>query len=323
MEMKILLALLVPALACAAAWPDTVGAYQRTSVSKPALSDQPLWDEFGLKDSESAIYENGKAKFTASVYRLQDTTAALAAFDWQRPADAKPSTLAGLAAETPKGILVIRGNYLLVVDGYKPVAAELAPILDGLREVDGTPLPVLPGFLPSQNLVPNSERYVTGPVALQKFDPGIPPSVAAFHLGAEAQLGVFHSPTGNLTLAIFNYPTNQIAMQKQGDFQKLAGAVVKRSGPLVAVILSPQDPDAAERLLAQVRYDDQVTLHERTPVSANAFGNMLINVFILIGILLAFSIVAGLFVGGFRAFFRRGRKGQEPEPMILLHLEER
>ena len=61
-------------------------------------------------------------------------------------------------------------------------------------------------------------------------------------MGAEAQLGVFHSPKGNLTLAIFNYPTNQIAMQKEGDFRKLGG-VVKRSGPLVAVILAPPDAD--------------------------------------------------------------------------------
>ena len=53
------------------------------------------------------------------------------------------------------------------------------------------------GLLPSDNLVPNSERYILGPVALQAFDPGIPPSVAAFHLSAEAQLGVFQSPKGD------------------------------------------------------------------------------------------------------------------------------
>src|SRR5581483_1842288 len=200
---------------------------------------------------------------------------------------------------------------------------ELTPVLDALVDVDNTPLPTLPSFLPSQDLVPNSERYIIGPAALQKFDPAIPPSVAAFHLGAEAQLGVFHSPKGDLTLAIFSYPTNQIAMQKLGEFQKLPGAVVKRAGPLLAVTLSPPDPDEAERVLAQVRYEAQITLHERTPTTAGQVGNMLVNIFVLIGILLAFATVAGLFVGGFRAFFLRGRKGPEPEPMILLHLEER
>jgi len=317
------LLLLLPALAGAAIWPDTLGPFRRISTAKPALTDQALWDELGLRDSESAVYRNGKAKATAAAFRLADTTAALAAFDWRRPADAKPSRLANLAAETPQGILLVRGNYLLAIEGYQPGAAELAPVLDGLLDVDPTPLPTLPQYLPLDNLVPNSERYITGPAALQKFDPGIPPSVAAFHLDAEAQLGVFHSPKGNLTLAIFNYPTNQIAMQKVGDFQKLSGAVVKRAGPLVAVILSPPDPDAAERLLAQIRWEAQVTLHEATPVTAHAVGSMLVNIFILIGILLAFSIIAGLFVGGFRAVLLRRRKGEEEDPMILLHLEQR
>jgi hypothetical protein len=211
----------------------------------------------------------------------------------------------------------------VVVDGYKPSATELAPVLDNLRDVDASPLPTLASYLPSENLVANSERYIIGPEGLQKFDAGVPPSVAAFHLGAEAQLGVFHSPKGDQTLAIFSYPTNQIAMQKAGDFQKLPGAVAKRSGPLVAVILSPPDPDAAERLLAQVRYEAQITLHEATPVTVNAFAHMILNIFVLIGILVAFSVIAGLCVGGFRTFLLRGRKGREEESMILLHLGER
>ena len=35
------------------------------------------------------------------------------------------------------------------------------------------------------------------------------------HYGAEAQMGVFHSPKGDMTMTIFNYPTHQIAMQRQ------------------------------------------------------------------------------------------------------------
>lgn len=321
--MKLAVFVVLPSLAGAAVLPDQIGLYRRTSTTTPALTDQAVWGELGLKESEVAVYQNGKAKFLATAYRLEDTTAALSAFDWRRAPGARPSPLAELAAETAQGVLVVHGNYLIDLEGYKPTATELSPILDGLRDVNTTPLPVLPGFLPSQGLVPNSERYIIGPATLKKFDPGIPPSVAAFHLGAEAQLGVFHSPSGDLTLAVFNYPTNQIAIDKQGDFQKLTGAVVKRSGPLLAVILSPSDLDAAERLLALVRYEAQVTLHEATPTSPHAFGNMLVNVFILIGILLAFSTVAGLFVGGVRTFLLRRRTGPEEEPMILLHLEQR
>ncbi|MGA2270608.1 MAG: DUF6599 family protein [Bryobacteraceae bacterium] len=320
---RLLLTLLLPALSQAAIWPDAIGAYHRVTASQPVLADRPLWDEYGLRESETAAYENGPAKFTATAWRLQDSTGALAAYDWQRPAQSQSSKLAALAAETADGLLLVHGNYLLSFTGYKPANPELDTLIESLRNVDTTALPTLPGYLPSQDLVPNSERYITGPASLQKFNPGIPPSVAAFHLGAEAQLGAFHSAKGELTLSIFNYPTPQIAIEQAASLAKLPGAGVKRSGPLVAVILSPPDPDAAERLLSQVRYRAEVTLDERVPTLRDNIGNLVVNVFILTGILLAFCLVSGLAVGGFRAFLRRLRKGEEPEAMITLHLEQR
>ena len=321
--MRLFAFLILPVLAGAAVFPDSLGPFHRTSDAAAALTNRGLWTEYGLKEAETAAYENGKARLRATVYHLQDTTGALAAFDWQRPAASMPSDLANLAAETPQSVLLLHGNYLFAFDGYKPVAADLMPIFDGLHDVDTTQLPTLPGFFPSQGLVANSERYVIGPAGLALFDPAIPPSVAAFHLGAEAQIATFQSPKGPMTLALFNYPTPQIAMQKVSDFQKLAGAVAKRSGPLVAVMLNPADADAAERVLAQVRYEAQITLDERVPGAADNPGIMLTNIFVLTGILLEFCIIAGLFVGGFRTFLLHGRKGREAEPMILLHLEER
>ena len=321
--MRPLFLLVFPVLASAAIWPDSIGAWRRTAVTVPKLADQALWDEYGLKESETATFEDGKVKFTATGYRLGDTTGAMAAFDWQRPAVGKPHPLAELSAQTAKELMLVRGNYLLVFQGHKPLSEELAPLLDGLRNVDATPLPNLPGFLPSQNLVPGSLRYVVGPAGLARFDQGIPPSLAAFHLGAEAQVGVFRSTKGNMTLAIFDYPTPQIARQKQADYEALKGAVVKRSGPLVAVILAPPDPDAAERLLAQVRYEAQITLSERIPGPADNLGLMLLNIVIFGGILIVFCVIAGLFVGGFRVVLLGRRKGADADPMILLHLEER
>jgi len=316
-----LTALILPGLGLAAILPDTIGAYQRATTSKPALADQPIWDEYGLKDSETAVYQNGHARFTATAWQLQEPTGAMAAFDWQRPAKASPSSLAKLAAETAESLMLVHGNYLLSFAGYKPTQPELDALAESLRNVDNGSLPVLPGYLPSQGLVPNSERYIVGPASLRKFAPSIPPSVAAFHLGAEAQTGVFHTAKGDVTVAIFNYPTHQIAMQQIEDFQKLPGAMAKRSGPLVAVVLSTPDPDFAENLLAQVRFQAQVTQDEYVPTRRDNIGNLVITAFILIGILLLFSVVAGLAVGGFRTFLRRMRHGQEPEPMILLHLE--
>jgi hypothetical protein len=325
--MRVFVAFLcLPLLACAAILPDTIGLYHRAPTASAPVTDKPLWEEYGLKESEHATYQNGSDKFTATAWRLQDPTAALAAFDWQRPASsqrAKAAATAVLAAETDDSLLVVHGNYLLSFNGYKPVPAELAMIFDALKNVDTTPLPTLPGHLPDQDLVPNSERYVIGPTSLQRFNSGIPPSVAGFRYSAEAQLGVYRNPKGDANLAIFSYPTPQIAMQRATEFEKIPGALAKRTGPLVAVILSPPDPDFAEKVLANVRYEAAVTRDEYVPTRRDNIGELLLNAFILIGILLGFAVVSGLALGGVRAFLRRGKTGADAEAMITLHLEQR
>jgi hypothetical protein len=316
-------ALLLPGVLSAAILPDAIGAHQRQSVGQPAITDRQVWDEYGLKSSETASYASGDSKFSATVWQLQDATASIAAFFWQRPAAAKPSPLSSLAAETKDSLLTVHGNYLLSFAGYKPSAEELDGVKASLNHVDAGSLPALIGYLPSEGLVPNSERYILGPAGLERFAPGIPPSVAAFRYAAEAQLGLFRQGNTTTKLTIFNYPTHQIAMDRMPEFEKIPGAVAKRSGPLVAVILSPPDPDFAERLLGLVRYKAEITRDEYVPTRRDNIGELILNVFVLIGILLVFSLVSGLAVGGVRALFRRGKTGLDAEAMISLHLEKR
>jgi hypothetical protein len=317
-------ALLLPILGSAAIWPDQLGTFHRVSVQDVAFqSDRGIWDEYGFQEGEEVHYESPGEKLTATAWRFQDPTGAMAGFQWLRLPDAKPSPLAKLAAETSTVTLLAHGNYVLKFVGYHPAAPFLTTLIEGLKQVDNSALPSLMGYLPSQDLLPNSERYVEGPAALQKFDPGIPPSIAAFHLSAEAQIGSFRAPGGDLKLAIFSYPTPQIARQQTARFQQIAGAVVKRSGPLVAVILSPPNPDAAEKLLSLIRYQADITLDERVNTRRDNIGNLVINAFVLIGILLCFALVGGLAFGSVRAFLRRGGRGEAADAMIVLHLQDR
>jgi hypothetical protein len=309
-------------MAMAAVWPENFGPYQRVSDQRLSVSGA-LWSELGFRDGESAVYESGGKRMTASAWRLADSTAALAAFDWQRPADAKPSRVAGVAAETGDGLLIAEGNYLLRFDGGRPAAREIAGVLNALPQLERAPLPTLTGYLPTQNLVPNSERYIVGPAGLAQFAPGIPPSAAAFHLGAEAEAASYRAPGGELKMTILEYPTHQLAMQQAEALQKLPGAMVKRSGPLVAVVLSPANADGAERLLSEVRYQAAVTMNERVPTRRDNIGNLVITAFEMTGFLLVFAAVSGIAYGGFRTLFRRGPAGQEADPMIVLHLHDR
>jgi hypothetical protein len=319
--MRLLSILLIPALAAAAMLPGAIGAYYRVSSGSPELTDTALWREYALRSAETGAYENGKSKLTVTVWRLADTTSSLAAFDWQRPPASVPSKAAPLAAETADTLLLAHGNYLLRFSGYKPAAGEIDALVQDLNNVDTTSLPILPGYLPATGLVANSERYVIGAAGLAKFDPAISAATAAFHYGTEVEIGTFHSPKGDLTLAIFNYPSPQIAIHRIGDFQKLPGAMAKRTGPLIAVVVSPPDPDQAERLLGEIRYQAEITRDEYIPTKRDNIGNLIVNIFILIGILVGFSILSGLLVGGLRALARRVHHGEEADTMITLHLE--
>ncbi len=120
-----------------------------------------------------------------------------------------------------------------------------------------------------------------------------------------------------MNLAIFSYPTPHLARERAEAFRSLAGAMVKRAGPLVAVILSPRDADAAERLLSAVRYEATVSLSQYVPTRRDLWWDLLINIALLTGLLLLFCTIAGLAVAGWRIRRRSG------EPMIMLHLEDR
>ena len=317
------LTLLLPLAATAAIFPDMLGAFHRVSAHAVSFqSNRAIWNEYGFQEGEEAQYADGAQKFTATAWRFEDPTGALAGFEWLRPEDSKPSALARFSADTPGATLLVHGNYVLRFTGYHPTAAFLTPLVESLKDLDTSSFPTFIGFLPSAGRVPNSERYLEGPAALAEFCPAVPPSTAAFHLSAEAQLASYSAPGGDLKLVLFSYPTPQIARQQIEQFRKIPGSMAKRAGPLVAVVLPPANPDAAEKLLSLVRYEAQITLDERVPTRRDNIGNLVINAFVLTGILLSFSLVGGLAMGGVRALLHLSGWGGGEESMIVLHLED-
>jgi len=312
------LTLLVASCAQAAVWPDQLGDYKKASSKAVVVEDRPLWEEYGLKQTEQAEYTAGAKHFTGTAYRFQDSTGAYGVFEWQRPAGSKSSKLGDAGAETRDGVWFIFGNYLFRLEGWKPPRLDdLTDVLGHLAGLDQSPLPSV--HLPERGLQANSERYVIGPVGLERFEKGVQPALAAFSLGAEAEIAQYDTAAGRMQLAVFSYPTPQIAIQQVRLFQGLPGAMAKRAGTMVAVILAPQEPNAAERLLALVRYNGVVTEDERVPNARDNVGQLLITIFTLTGIVLVLCLVAGLAV----AVLRRLGWGTSGDPMTLLHLDDR
>jgi hypothetical protein len=325
---KLFFSLVAPAFLSAAILPDNVGPFHKTGSKVPALENRAVWDEYGLKDSEEATFENEGKTLHVLAYRMQDTTGGLAAFQWQRPAGARPDPklfeLTKLASATATGEIVALGNHLLVLEGYHPTADEISNVFRSLPRQELGPLPTLPDHLPEASLVPGSERYVTGPASLALFAPEVSASTAAFHLGTEVQSGVYRVASGGeLRLAIFSFPTPESARERGAMLGKIPNSIVKRSGPLVGVVLNPTDANAAEKLLAQVRYEASVTTGEKLPGKKDNWGNFMVNISVLIGILLVFTVLSGLVFGGVRTLFRRGGASGDGDEMITLHLGER
>jgi hypothetical protein len=232
--------------------------------------------------------------------------------------------LGKFAVQTPASSLLAYHNYLLRFEGRRPTAGELRPVLERLPRLEQSSLPPLPEYLPAENLVPNSERYVVGPESLALFEPRITPSLAAFQLGTEAQLARYRSRKGELALALLSFPTPNLARERAEALSKLAGALVKRTGPLVAVVLPPADPESAEKLLAKINYQASISWTEYVPTLRDNPGNLLFGIVMLVGVLLAFCVAVGLVMGGGRMLARRYLRRWIPEdPMILLHLEDK
>jgi hypothetical protein len=307
----------------AAILPDTIGDWKKGDPSPAKQAGTKVWQDYGIQDSETASYASAGKTYSISAFRFSDATGALAAFDESRPADARPRTLdLGMAAANAKDEAFTVGNYLFLFNSYHPNPEELNHLVATAPKYSQSPLPTLPRYLPA-GAQANSERYILGPDSLAAFAPQISPSTAAFHFNAEAELARYGAPGKETTLVLFNYPTMEIARDRLPHFQQVPGAVVKRTGPLVAVVLNPSSPDEAERLLARVKYQAEVTESEHVPTPKDNPVNLFWNIFILCLIVAGVCILGGVMVGGVRMLFQRGGASGDGDDMITLHISGR
>ena len=308
----------------AAILPEQIGEFVKGQTTRLDPQDPTLFKEFGFITAEQAAYTAAGKHFTVSAWRLHDSTGALALFEAQRPSSAIPAKLSALSAKTPDGAIFAYGNYVFQLTGEVPEQKDLESIFIQLPQLDQAPLPALMGYLPRDGLVPNSERYILGPASLARFEPRIAPSLAAFHLGSEAQLGRYQTPKGDLTLVIFSYPTPNIARERQEAFLKVPGTIAKRSGPLVGVVVQAPDQDSAERVLGGVRYEANLTLNEKVPLNEGLFMyKLFLNIFVLSGVLIGLSIIVGIGFGGFRILRRKLGKPGDDDPFQLLRIGDK
>jgi hypothetical protein len=322
----------------AALLPEGIELHARKSATPLTAPDPALWKEYGFQAGETAVYE-GKGRpnekgitgpvksFSVSAWRLRDSTAALAAWQILRPADAQPSPKAAtkVAVQSGAQTLLAYGNYVLRFEGYLPEEETVHQLVLSLPRFENAALPALMGFLPAEARALNSERYITGPVSLEKFAPQVPPSVVAFQFDTEGITGRFTDRDGPVDLVIFSYPNHQIAQKQIEAFQAIPGLTASRSGPLISVVTKAPNADAAQRVVAQVRYEATVTLNSNAaPAPQQNVGDMILAIVKLIGILIGMATVAGLVFAGVRMLTGGGFGGMRSreEAFVSLSLDD-
>jgi len=320
----------------------------------PAAADPvnaALLNEYGFSDVEAGEYhrEDGR-KLKAKAARFGDASGAYGAFTYYKMPQMLPEKIGDQGASLNERVLFYRGNILVDAVFEKLTAmsaAELRELAGLLPLPPGSTrnLPGLPAYLPRPGYIKNTAKYVVGPVGLQKVSAPLPAQLVDFSTGAEVVLGTYNTSGGDATLILISYPTPQIAAEhlrridaaRQQNMQQQSGSPTmggvgpfydKRTGPILVVATGPLSQSEGKSLIASVNYDADVTWNENTYFTKrDNLANLLVNVIILCGILIAFALVAGVAFGGIRIFIRRilpGKIFDRPEQIefISLHLSE-
>jgi hypothetical protein len=308
--------------------PQTFDGWQR--VSAPQISTDPqaadaqnvaVLKEYGFNQLATAAYSDGDNKLSIRELRFDDATGAYGAFTFYR--------VPGSAPNGPHVVFWVGATLVDAVFDHLTVMSatalrELAgdvPVPSGARNIP----PPLPGYLPTKNREVTYTRYAIGPEGYAKSGGLLPPDLVDFNRGAEALTGTFNEHNGQGQLTLLEYPTFQIAMDRERAINAFLKAgeqpgwpqplkdsntqalVVHRSGPIVAVTSGAFDDADAHGLLEHIRYEATVTWNhpEGAVTESNRAARLLVGAITLFGILGGIAVLLGIFFGSGRVLVRR------------------
>ncbi len=322
-----------------AGWTQT-GSVTATTQPERADSAYPaVLNEYGFTGSETANYTRPDGRtLTIKAARFKDATGAYGAFTFYRDPAMKVERIGTKAASANQRILVFRSNVLVDAKFDRLTemsAAELRELAGMLPEAKSTAanLPNLPEYLPKQEAVENSAKYILGPQALAVTKTPLSAEVIDFATEPEILTQSYTTRDGPVDLMLVQYPTPQIAIERLRAYQALPDSgtafVTRRTGPIIVVESGSTGNDEAKALLNAVNYEAEVTWNEAASLSKrDNIGNLLLAIFGLIGILLVFGVIFGVFFGGIRVLLTRYFPGTVFDlpgnvEILQLHLRDR
>ena len=325
--------------------PETFAGWQSngkpelsTSAAQADAADADVLREFGFVRSATATYARSGDSVAIRALEFEDATGAYGAFTFFRRPTMQPVEIGQGAAFDGKRVLFWTGNILIdaTFSRVRPMSAsELRDLAKQLPKPLGnlaTP-PSLQNYLPAEHLDPMTIRYAIGPEAYTRSGGVLPVPLVDFGRSAEVVTAQYNSIYGPGTLTIINYPTTDIARDREKaieEFLKSRGASAhgaaawtpalassnpaalqsRRSGPLVAVTAGALSDGAASHLLQLVHYEVNLTISnsKHTVSDAVKVAQLILSVAFLVGIFAVVAIVAAISLGGGKIAWKKFRR---------------
>lgn len=284
----------------------------------PAIADKAeaaVLNEYGFSDAELATYTRDDRKMEVKAARFRNSSGAFGAFTFYQQPQMQTEKIGDQGASNNLRVLFYRGNVLVdvLLDRVTAMSAgDLRALANALPLIKGelSALPTLPGDLPRQSSAAHTQRYVIGPIAMERLGAPVPPALVNFSMSPELVMGKYHSSWGDANLTLIAYPTPQIAMERLRAMQaaSLPGGpfYFKRTGPIVAIVNGNVPENEAQSLLASVNYDADVTITQPTRFDPkNNIGNLIVGIFVLIGFIALLGLIFGFAFGGIRVLAKK------------------
>ena len=298
--------MIAPALfLLAAILPPSIDDWKRADAAKPELPLPSVAREYGLAESDAAVYNSGKKSFQLAAYRLKDVTGAVALEQ---------------SLQAPDNKIFRYQNYVFqTLAGTAPRGALDAFLFPALAKVDRSAPPNLLAYLPAKGRIQASERLLIGPESLRAFEPRIPVVAAGFDFSGEIQLARYSTAIQ----AVFRFPNHAIARQQYTALQKISSGAITRQGPIVALVLpsdpsQPLSPETAQALAGQIQYKAELVMDNAPPKPQPNPALFLLGVFQLCGVLLCCCLGLGLIFAFFRAYGRHWSGKKHDDEMTTL-----
>ena len=272
--------------------------------------------EYGFVKLTTQVLSSGPEKIHVELYEMVDTPAAYGVFTFFRESRSKPVMKVGTEGElTTDGLNFQRGKYYVRLACIH--RTEGCPSrLSGLGQLISDQLPsssTLPGVvqkLPNEERVPQSEVFLMGPKALDRFVPLQGKDPFGLNVGAEAAFARYIAGSESANVLLIDYPNQQLAKKfleagyHEYSSQKPGHPIYfKRDGPLVTLVLDTSSPEFATSLLDRIGYVSLVIFDPK--VHPANIAQVMINIFIYCGVLLGITLVAGVLFGIVRVIIKR------------------